>query len=73
MAVLVRIVDSIRHKELGRQTGRRSSPKEQTPTAQAGTGKEVGKKVAAQVFGDRRGRPRIGPLLKQVKNLPCFC
>ena len=31
MAVLLRKVDSVRGKELGRQTGRRSSPMELTP------------------------------------------
>ena len=43
MAALLRTVDSIRSKELGRQTGRRSSPMEYTP-AHAGTRDEVGKK-----------------------------
>ena len=44
MAALLRIVDSVRRKELGRQTGRRSSPMEQTPPAQLVPGKEVGAK-----------------------------
>ena len=32
MAALLRKVDSVRCKELGRRTGRRSSPMEQTPS-----------------------------------------
>ena len=40
---LIRKVGSVRHKELGKQTGRRSSPIEQTPSP-SGTREEVGNK-----------------------------
>ena len=44
MVALLRKVDSVWCKELGRWTGRRSPPMEQTPPAQACTREEVGKK-----------------------------
>ena len=45
MAALLRIVDSVRRKELGRWTGRIPSPMEQTPPAEASTREEVGNKT----------------------------
>ena len=44
VAALLRIVDSVRRKELGRQSERRSSLMEQTPAGPAGTREEVGAK-----------------------------
>ena len=43
MGALLRKVDSIRSKELGRRTGRGSSPMEQTPQPKLVPGKKWGK------------------------------
>ena len=51
MAVLLSKVYSVWGKKLGGQTGRRSSPMEQTPPAEAGTRKRRGTKRRSLFYG----------------------
>ena len=62
MVALLRKVDSVWCKELGRWTGRRSSPMEQTPPAQ-GTREEV---------GNEKSQPSPRPLIVEIACSICF-
>ena len=63
---LLRIVNGMQHKELGRWTGKRFSPMELTPRAQAGTTEDVGKSLVSMTH-----QLRSANQLYRLKFLPC--